>query len=60
MFKLQMLKEDDANNFRLYLKPIARFHYSEIAQIYVVDKQFKKDVKKRFEEAKEKPDVIKF
>ena len=59
LFKLSMLKREEGEP-SLYIDAIARFHYSEVAQIFVVDKVFKKEIKKRFEEKDEKPDVIKF
>ncbi|MGB0391895.1 MAG: hypothetical protein ACPGD5_10005 [Salibacteraceae bacterium] len=59
LFKLSMLKRDEGDP-SLYLDAIARFHYSDVAQIFVVDKVFKKEIKKRFEEKDVKPDVIKF
>ncbi|MBD80161.1 MAG: hypothetical protein CL840_14705 [Crocinitomicaceae bacterium] len=60
MFKLSMLKREEKKDYSLYKQPIARFSYNEIMQIFVVDKAYKKVVKKRFDDKGEKPEIIKF
>lgn len=60
MFKLSMLKKEPKVDYSIYLDPVARFRYSETAQIFVVDKKYKKEVKKRFEEKDQSPEIIKF
>jgi len=60
LFKISMLKKEPSTDYSIYRKPVARFKYSETAQIFVVDKKFKKEVKKRFEEKDQNPEIIKF
>lgn len=60
MFKIGMLKKEVGKDYENYSKAIARFRYNDVAQIFVVDKSYKKEVKQRFEESDEKLDIIKF
>lgn len=60
MFKMTMMKLSECKNPGLYKKPIARFKYNDVSRQFVVDRSFKKEVKKRFEESDQKQDIIKF
>lgn len=60
LFKIGMVEINNSVDQSVYKKPLARFRYNEVAQIFVVDKVYKKEVKKRFEEKDQKPEVIKF
>jgi hypothetical protein len=60
LFKLSMLQASKSVSQSLYLKPVARFRYNEVTQIFIVDRAYKKEVKKKFEEKGEKPEIIKF
>ena len=60
LFKLSMLKKETSMDYSIYLKPVARFRYSETAQIFVVDREYRKEVKKRFKEKDQEPEIINF
>ena len=47
-------------DFDSVLKPVARFRYSETAQIFIVDREYRKEVKKRFKEKDQEPEIINF
>jgi hypothetical protein len=60
LFKVEMLEIQSGESYSLYDEPIARFRYSDVAQLFVVDKKFKKQVKQRFEKENKEPEVIRF
>lgn len=60
LFKLSMIKQDETTPIGLYKKPIARFVYDPVSFNFVLDRQYKKEVKKSFKEINAQPDVIKF
>ncbi|MGY8953836.1 MAG: hypothetical protein ACKVJP_10780, partial [Flavobacteriales bacterium] len=60
LFKLSMLKKETSMDYSIYLKPVARFRYSETAQIFIVDREYRKEVKKRFKEKDQEPEIINF
>ena len=55
-----MLKKETSMDYSIYLKPVARFRYSETAQIFIVDREYRKEVKKRFKEKDQEPEIINF
>ncbi len=60
LFKLSMIRPDSDLPLGLYKNPIAKIVYDPISMNFVMDRAYKKKVKKSFKEADSKPDVIQF